>query len=127
MQATPPSPKHTTMGSFFTQTNGNEHHAPGLKPVHTTKRCACSARRHLPLANVRIITCTGQQIPLKVVVADEIATPLQIPLRKLINDMSHRKNFTLAHPITAQGNFRISLLVGADYYWDIVEDEVIRG
>jgi hypothetical protein len=86
-----------------------------------------SARRHLPLTTVRIITRTGQQLPLQVLVVDEIATPLQIPLREHMSDMPHLKNLTLAHPITAEEHFRISLLIGADYYWDIVEDEVIRG
>ena len=86
-----------------------------------------SARRHLPLATVYIITRTGEQIPLQVLVVEEIATPLQIPPRQHINDMPHLKNLTLAHPITAQEDFRISLLIGADHYWDIVEDEVIRG
>ena len=86
-----------------------------------------SARRHLPLATVRIITRSGQQILLQVVIVDEIATPLQIPFRQHINDMPHLKNLTLAHPITAQANFRISLLIGADYYLDIVEDEVFGG
>ncbi|CAB3996988.1 Hypothetical predicted protein [Paramuricea clavata] len=86
-----------------------------------------SARRHLPLATVYIITRTGQQIPLQVLVVEEIATPLQIPPRQHINDMPHLKNLTLAHPITAQEDFRISLLIGANHYWDIVEDEVTRG
>jgi hypothetical protein len=79
------------------------------------------------LATVYIITRTGQQIPLQVLVVEEIATPLQIPPRQHINDMPHQKNLTLPHPITAQEDFRISLLIGADHYWDIVEDEVIRG
>jgi hypothetical protein len=39
MQATLPSPKHTTTCSFFTQTQGNQHHTTRHKPGHTTKRC----------------------------------------------------------------------------------------
>ena len=54
-----------------------------------------SARRHLPLATVYIITRTGQQIPLQVLVVEEIATPFQIPPRQHINDMPHQKNLTL--------------------------------
>ena len=86
-----------------------------------------SARRHLPVATVRIITRSGQQIPLQVLRVDEIPTPLQIQLRQHINNMPHLKNSTVAHPSTAQANVRIPLLIGADYYWGIVEDEVIRG
>ena len=51
-----------------------------------------SARCHLPLATIRIITRSGQQIPLQVVIVGEIGTPLQIPLQQHINDMPHLKN-----------------------------------
>ncbi|VDI29119.1 Hypothetical predicted protein, partial [Mytilus galloprovincialis] len=33
----------------------------------------------------------------------------------------------LAHPITNDDKFSISLLIGADFYWDFIEDTVIRG
>ena len=33
----------------------------------------------------------------------------------------------LAHPGTSDSTFQISMLIGADFYWDIVEDHVIRG
>lgn len=33
----------------------------------------------------------------------------------------------LAHLGTSDSTFQISMLIGADFYWDIVEDHVIRG
>ena len=33
----------------------------------------------------------------------------------------------LAHPVTSDENFAISLLIGAGHYWNIVKDTVIRG
>jgi len=33
----------------------------------------------------------------------------------------------LAHPVTDDENFEISILIGADYYWTFVEDHIIRG
>ena len=33
----------------------------------------------------------------------------------------------LAHPVTSESEFDISLLIGADQYWKIVEDNVVRG
>ena len=87
-----------------------------------------AARHHLPLATIYIITHTGQRIPLQVLVVDEIATPLQIPLCQHVHEMSHLKDLTVAYPITAQEDFCISLrLIGADHYWDIVEDQMICG
>ena len=33
----------------------------------------------------------------------------------------------MAHPVTREENFEISLLIGADHYWDFVEDHIICG
>ena len=41
--------------------------------------------------------------------------------------MPHLRGLKLAHPVTSDENFAIYLLIGADHYWDIVEDTVIRG
>ena len=40
--------------------------------------------------------------------------------------MPHLKGLKLAHPVSS-GNFEINLLVGADFYWDVVQDKIIRG
>ena len=37
------------------------------------------------------------------------------------------QGLTLAHPVTHMSDFEISLLIGADFYWSIVEDHIIRG
>ena len=54
-----------------------------------------------------------------------------MPLQNYISQIDHRYDYIrglkLAHPITHQDSFEISLLIGADYYWDIVEDHVVRG
>ena len=44
-----------------------------------------------------------------------------------ILQLPHLKGLPIAHPITAAENFEISLLVGADFYWDLVGDHIIRG
>ena len=41
--------------------------------------------------------------------------------------LSHLQNLQLAHPLAAKQEFKISLLVGADHYWDIVGDHIVRG
>ena len=33
----------------------------------------------------------------------------------------------LAHPLNADKEFDVSLLVGVDHYWDIVGDAIVRG
>ena len=61
------------------------------------------SHRRLDVTMVDIITDNGDRIPLQVLVVPQIA-----------------------HPVSG-GNFEINLLVGADYYWDIVQDKIIRG
>lgn len=39
----------------------------------------------------------------------------------------HLQGLTLAHPIIHTSDFEISLLIGADFYWTIVQDRIIHG
>ena len=86
-----------------------------------------SASRYLPVATINVVTTHGDKIPLRVLVVEKIATPLQNHLCREIQDMPHLRGLRLAHPITSDEHFAISLLFGADHYWDIVDDTVIRG
>ena len=38
----------------------------------------------------------------------------------------HIMGIKLAHVVTDDENFELSVLIGADYYWTFVEDQVIR-
>lgn len=86
-----------------------------------------SAVRHLPLATVNVVTTSGEKIPLHVLVVEKIATPLQTHMHQSIGDLPHLRGLKLAHPITSDESFEVSLLIGADHYWDLIEDHVIRG
>lgn len=44
-----------------------------------------------------------------------------------INSLSYLRGLQLANPVTPDKKFNISLLVGADYYWSLVQNEIIRG
>jgi len=37
------------------------------------------------------------------------------------------QGLTLAHPITNDENFHVSVLIGADCYWQFIQDHVVRG
>jgi len=41
--------------------------------------------------------------------------------------LPHIRNLKLAHPIKRGGPFDVQLLIGADFYWDVVGNKVIRG
>ena len=78
------------------------------------------------LLPISIATACGDQIP-RVLVIEQIATPLQNQFRQQIQTIPHLRGLKLAHPVTSDENFAISLLIGADHYWDLVNDTVIRG
>ena len=44
-----------------------------------------------------------------------------------VEHFPYLQGLSLAHPITHTSNFEISLLIGADFYWSIVENQIIRG
>ena len=56
---------------------------------------------------------------------------ITVPVRNITNEkvtqLPHLKGLPLAHPVTTDEGFRISLLIGVDHYWDIIEDDIIRG
>ena len=60
-------------------------------------------------------------------VVPHIATPLQNAVTFDVADLPHLKKLPLAHPISTNKEFDISLLVGADHYSDIVGDVIVRG
>ena len=86
-----------------------------------------SAVRHRPLVTLNVVTTSGEKIPLRVLVVEKIATPLQTHLQQGGEDLPHLRGLKLAHLITSDESFDVSLLIGADHYWDLVEDHVIRG
>ncbi|XP_071138753.1 uncharacterized protein [Mytilus edulis] len=57
----------------------------------------------------------------------EIVKRKKTKSQREIKALPYLHGVRLAHPICAEDKFNISLLIGADYYWSIVEDEIIRG
>jgi len=83
--------------------------------------------RHMDTVAIRLGTSTGELVSITALVVPTIATPISNPLDSDVLELPHLKGLPLAHPVTAAENFEISLLIGADYYWDLVGDHIIRG
>ena len=81
----------------------------------------------LNVAQIHLITASGEQLPLSVLIVPTIATPIQSVVEGDITQLSYLKDIPLAHPVTTEQHFQISLLIGADYYWSIIENHIIRG
>ena len=84
-------------------------------------------RRNLDVVTIHIETESSGNIPIQALIVPEIATPLQNSVRTATQNYLYLQGLKLAHPVTDNENFEISLLIGADHYWDIVEDHIIRG
>lgn len=41
--------------------------------------------------------------------------------------MPYLQGLRLAHPVTSDHQFKISILIGTDYYWAFIQDHIIRG
>jgi len=84
-------------------------------------------QRYMDTVAIRLRTSTGELVSITALVVPTIATPISNPLDSDVLELPHLKGLPLAHPVTAAENFEISLLIGADYYWDLVGDHIIRG
>ena len=84
--------------------------------------------KKLNVANLQVITNTGTSTSITVLVVPSIATPLEnIMKTSVLTHLPYLKGLQLAHPVTRSDSFEISLLIGADHYWDLVGDHTVRG
>lgn len=81
----------------------------------------------LEVATIHLHTLSGQTIPLTVLIVPTIAAPIQNLNKKTLADFPHLRGLHLAQPVTSTEQFTINLLIGADHYWDVVEDHIIKG
>ena len=76
--------------------------------------------RHLDKANIAIETVDEERVQIEVIIMPKIAAPIQTKAREEIKTLPYLNGLRLAHPISAEDKFNISLLNGADFYWTIV-------
>ncbi|XP_064635263.1 uncharacterized protein LOC135492635 [Lineus longissimus] len=79
------------------------------------------------VVNFAVITPKGQAIELSALIVPQISTPFQNLITRDLSRLPYLRNLTLAHPPSDEASFNISILIGADHYWDLVEDHVVRG
>ena len=71
-------------------------------------------------------TSGRETIPIDVLIVPTIAAPLS-NMPPEVTKLKYLKGLKLAHPVTQDGEFDISLVIGADHYWRIVQNHVVRG
>ncbi|XP_052777853.1 uncharacterized protein LOC128215181 [Mya arenaria] len=77
-------------------------------------------------ATVNLLTDRDEKIEIDVLIVPTIAVPLS-NIQKEVKSLSYLRGLKLAHPVTDAESFDISLLIGADSYWKIVLNHVVRG
>ena len=74
-----------------------------------------------------IVGLNGSLIEIKAIIIDRLVSPLDYPHRKLAASLPHLNGLQLAHPPSDATSFRVDILIGANFYWTLVSDKVIRG
>ena len=83
--------------------------------------------KRLDVGTIYLETITGERLPLSVLIVPTIAAPIHNTTDYTINRLPYLKRLQLAHPVTVREQFEVTLLIGADHYWEVVEDHVVRG
>ena len=79
----------------------------------------------MPLVSLLVLDKDEKRIPLQLLAVPEIASFMQHrPSAEIYN--TQLQQLHLAHPLERSEWFTVSLLIGADYYWDFVADDIIR-
>jgi hypothetical protein len=73
-----------------------------------------------------LLTDTKEKIAIDVLFVQTISVPLR-NVQQATTALPYLRGLKLAHPVTDDDTFNISLLIGADKYLDIVSNRVIRG
>ena len=116
--------------SFISQDLTDRLH---LKATYTEQislssfRNPVSTARLFQVATISIHTLGQSLIPISVLVIPKLAVPLQNSVQMEVNKIPYLKDLQLAHPVTEDDNFEVTVLVGTDYYWTFVQDQIIHG
>ena len=86
-----------------------------------------ASNQTLPIATIFLKTVNGSEIPISVLITPRISQPLHNLPFHYVKELPYLKNIHLTHAVSDNQEFDISVLIGADFYWSIVQETVIRG
>ena len=77
---------------------------------------------------IYLLTRIRNKLPVSILITLTIATPLENVMQTHIAYLLYLQGISLAHWVTRSATiFKISLLIGADHYWNIIEGHIIWG
>ena len=86
-----------------------------------------STVKRLAVASIFVHTLNNIKISVSVLIVPELAAPIRNSVQTHLNQFQYLQDLPLAHLVTSDENFQISVLIGADFYWSFVQDSVVRG
>ena len=87
-----------------------------------------SASSHrFDVVSLDMLTKANSLITIEAVVVPNISTPMTNLCTPDVRNLTHLQGLELAHPEGMDTSFRVSVLIGADFYWSIVGNNVIKG
>ena len=86
-----------------------------------------TSNQTLPVTTIYLRTTDGGEIPISVLVVPRISQPLSNLPFSYVKELPYLKGLDLTHAVSDNQEFDISVLIGADFYWSIVQETVIRG
>ncbi|XP_064639580.1 uncharacterized protein LOC135495093 [Lineus longissimus] len=78
-------------------------------------------------AAVNVETTSGSHIKVNALIVPTICAPLNNCVTADVLNLPHIRGLRLAQPITVQNSLSISVLIGADFYWQFVGNHVLKG
>ncbi|VDI69825.1 Hypothetical predicted protein [Mytilus galloprovincialis] len=108
-----------------TKLNVQKEGSENLNIVSFGNKTSCI--RNLDKTTVQLKANNGEIIPIKVLIVITIASPLQSQSRKITQGLHYLHGSSLAHPVTDAESFELTLLIAADFYWNIVQDKEMLG
>ena len=86
-----------------------------------------SSVKRIDTATIYLETAQEETMPIRVIIVPTTAAPLTTYTGTNVRDLPHLKGLSLAQINVHDSPFTVDILVGADHYWDIVENEVVKG
>ena len=85
-----------------------------------------SAFKRLAVASIPIQTLNKGHIPASVLIVPKLAAPIHNSVQTHLDKLPYLQGFPLAHPVTSDENFQISILIRADFYRQFIQDRIVR-
>ena len=82
--------------------------------------------KRVNVVSIKLNTISGANVCLSAIVVPQISSLVRNHVQKTVLKHSYLKVLPLTNHVAAD-DFEIDLLIGADYYWDIVENNTVRG